>query len=89
LTSAPLKQDLWRMTCFLGNNVITVREISPPKSYQRDLTSQQEGEDNALLFVLSCQTTGGGGEGRLVWSRQLVSFKKEIMEEEKEGIGRS
>jgi hypothetical protein len=25
----------------------------------------------------------------LVWSRQLVSFKKEIMEEEKEGIGRS
>jgi hypothetical protein len=43
------------------------RDIAPtPKSYQRDLTSQQEGEDNALLFVLSCRTTGGGGEGRLV-----------------------
>jgi hypothetical protein len=28
---------------FLGNNVVTVREISPatPKSNQRDLTSQQ------------------------------------------------
>jgi hypothetical protein len=70
------KQDLWQMTCFLGNKIVNVREISPatPKPNQRVLLHNRR--ERIMPSSLSHHAGRQVVEGRLPGRRQLEFLSK-------------